>query len=118
MRRELHDRCFSERSVYRGGSLREEMARDRAGHYAYRIPKIVIPLETVVKIQRINLDLKNILFDHFWDPIWSSFGTFWDHFGPFWALLGPLWSLLGTLWRPFWSHWDHFGLSLVLRVAL
>ena len=69
-------------------------ARECAGIRGWRIPKVSIPFDTVVKIQKINFLIQNTYFGATKVPFW---GAFWSLFGLLLESLGtPLGASLGT----------------------
>ena len=72
----------------------------------WRISKVSIPFDTVVKIEKIRSSKvgpsKNRSWGAFWELLLAPFG---HHFGASWHPFGSLWRPLGTLGLHFWLCW-------------
>ena len=79
-----------------------------------QVPKVSIPFDTVVKIQKINFLVSDALLDPLLTPFWGPFGTPfglhlgasgdpWDTFGSCWGLFGSPWGPLGGPFGPYWA---------------
>ena len=79
-----------------------------------QVPKVSIPFDTVVKIQKINFLVSDPLLDPLLTAIWGPFGTPfglhlgasgdpWDTFGSCWGLFGSPWGPLGGPFGPYWA---------------